>query len=112
LLLVSGILLARKYGLIPAYIGFAWLIPVTSVVWLKGEGVLGFGESLLNMPFVLTVIAASFVLSAICFPMILISNKASLSLIRVIGLSLGALLHGVPFLLYIFIYLFVIFFGK
>lgn len=112
LLLGSGFLIARKYGSIPAYIGFAWLIPVTSIIWLKGEGKLGFSESLLNLPFVLTVTAASFLLSVICFPIILLTNRESLSVLRVVGLSVGALLHAIPFLIYIFFYLFVIFFGK
>jgi len=112
LLLGSGLLVSRRYGSIRAYIGFAWLIPVTSIIWLKGESVLGFGESLLNIPFVITAIAASFVLSVICFPAILITNKESLSVVRSVGLSLAALLYAVPLLLYLFIYVFVILFGK
>ena len=112
LLLCTGMLVARRYGAIPTYIGFAWVIPVASIVWLKGESQLGFSESLLNLPFVLVVLMVSFVLSAGCFPAILASNKESLSAGRVAGLSVAALLHGIPFLLCVMIYLFVIFFGK
>lgn len=80
-LLWTGFLVARRYGPIPPYIGFAWLFPVTSLCWLAA----GIDQSLIRIPFALTVIAASFVLSVICFPMILHTNREPLSVLIVVG---------------------------
>ena len=112
LFVCAGVWVARTYGAIPAYIGFAWLIPLASFVWLKwGEGELGFGTSNLNVPFVMGVIGIS-VLLFFCFPLIIGMNRDHLSALTVVGLIISALLHGFAFLFYVLVYLSVLIFGK
>lgn len=112
LLVGVGLLTARRYGAIAAYIGFAWLIPLASFVWLKwGEGELGFGTSSFNLPFVLGVIGISALL-LICFPLLVGINRDNLSALTVVGLIISALLHGFAFLFYMLVYVSVLIFGK
>src|SRR5215213_8965384 len=113
LLIFAGLWVARRYGPVPAYLSFAWLIPLTSFTWLRwGESELGFGESILNVPFLLAVLAASFMLGAICFPLLIAKNRGRLSILKVVGLSLGSLLHGSACLLYALIFAAVLIWGK
>ena len=112
MLVYAGLWVARKYGAIPAYIGFAWLIPLTTLIYLKWEYNLGFPFSLINVPFVLAVTGISLLLSAICFPLLIHLNRGRLSVPKVIGLSVSALLHGSPFLLYVFTFISVLIWGK
>ncbi len=113
LVICAGLWVARRYGAITAYLGFAWLVPLTSLVWLKwGESRLGFGESVLNAPFLLTVLAASFTLGVVCLPLLIARNRGRLSPLKVVGLSLGSLLHGSACLLYVLIFAAVLIWGK
>ena len=112
LLLCVGLWVARRYGPVRAYAGFAWLIPLASFIWLKWEFESGFGSSALNVPFVLTVVGVSFVLGVVCFPLLVYRNRGRLSALKVAGLLICALLHGFPFLLYVLIFASVLIWGK
>ena len=113
LLICVGLWVARRYGAVPAYLGFAWLIPLASLTWLRwGESKLGFGESILNAPFLLTVLAASFILGVVCFPVLIAKNRGRLSILKVVGLSFSSLLHGSACLLYVLIFAAVLIWGK
>jgi hypothetical protein len=112
LLLCAGLWVARRYGPIRAYVGFAWLIPLTSIIWFKWEFESGLGSSALNVPFVLTVIGVSFVLAVVCFPLLVYRDRGRLSPLRAAGLLTGALLHGFPFLLYVLVFASVLIWGK
>lgn len=113
LLVCAGLWVARKYGAVPAYIGFSWVIPLASFIWLKwGEDELVFGTSALNIPFVTAILGISSLLFLICLPLLIGINRGHLSSLTTVGLIIGGLLHGFPFLLYISIYLSVLIYGK
>jgi hypothetical protein len=112
-LLGAGLWIARKKGALYAYISFVWLIPLASSMWLLwGEDQLGFGYSILNVPFVLGVISISFLLAIIGLPLLIYLNWNRLSGLQIAGLCGCALLHGFPFFLYILIWVSVLIWGK
>ena len=100
LLVCAGMLLALRYGAVAGYIGFAWVLPVAAALWLNFEYEL-FGTSMLNLPFVYTLVTLSFILSVICFPLLIISRWGELPILIMAGLSLSAFLHGIPFGIYL-----------
>ena len=100
LLACAGVWVAAKYGAVAGYLGFAWLLPLAAALWLAYEFEL-FGISSLNLPFVYTLLWVSFILSVVCFPLLVATGWDDLSGLSLAGLSLGAFLHGVPLWIYI-----------
>lgn len=101
LILASGVCVAWKYGSVYAYASFFWVFPLAAILWLNwGEGPLGFGYSMLNLPFVLGTVWGSFGLGIICFPIILILNWSELSPTKTAFLVVSAIFHASPFLFY------------
>jgi hypothetical protein len=112
MLIVAGWMVARKYGALTAYVAFVWVIPVVSIVWLKWEDRLGFDGSFITLPFLLGVVLVSFLVGIVCLPLILYLNWRQLSVLKIAGLILCGLSHAFPSLLFAFIWVYVIFFGK
>jgi hypothetical protein len=103
MLLVAGWMVARKYGALTAYVAFVAVIPVTSAVWLLGQGRFGFFDAPFGLFFALFVILVSFVIGIACLPLILYQNWRRLSALKVAGVVVCGLLHSSPFLLFAFI---------
>jgi hypothetical protein len=80
-----------------------WVIPLVTVVWLKGEDRFAFGSSFISLYFVLFVILVSFVVGIVCLPLILYLNWRRLSVSKVAGVVVCGLLHSSPFFLFVFI---------
>lgn len=107
LLIGGGVLVAWNYGAVAAYIGFAWVIPLAGIIWLKDEDIFGF----LNLTYAITVIGVS-LLALICFPFIVSMHWHDLTTVWRVGLIISALLHGFPLLLYLWVYVSVLIWGK
>jgi len=100
LLMCAGLFGAARFGTVAGYIGFAWLMPLAGVLWWNYEFEL-FGISPLNTSFVYMLLGASCVLSAVCFPLLIVTGWGSLAAPAWAGLSIAAMLHGIPFLFYL-----------
>jgi hypothetical protein len=112
LLMCIGLWVARRYGPTAAYVGLAWLIPLMAIIWTKWENELGFGFSSVNVWFGTIIILASALLSVFCFPLLIDANKGRLTVLKVVGLFIAALLHGLPFLLVLIMYVSFLMWGK
>jgi hypothetical protein len=100
LLACAGLLVAARFGAVAGYIGFAWLVPLAGGLWWNYEFEL-FGISPLNAPFLYTLMGASFVLCVVCFPLLMVTHRGSMSAAAFAVLPFAAALHGIPFLFYL-----------
>ncbi len=98
-LLGAGVWVAWRYGVVAGYVGFAWVVPLAGLLWWNFEFEM-FGISPLNTPFILAVLWGSFVLSVVCFPLIVVTQRG-MSTLALAGVAAGALLNAVPFWVYV-----------
>lgn len=91
----AGVWVAWSCGAVAGYLGFAWVIPLSAVLWWNYEYEM-FGSSPLNTPFILTLVWGSFLLSVVCFPVLVVTLWGRMTVLTFLGLAAGALLNGIP----------------
>ena len=98
----AGVWVALRYGAVAGYVGFAWVVPLAAVLWWNYEFEM-FGISPLNLPFVLSLIWGGFLLSVVCFPLLVLTEWERLSLLSFLGLMAGSFLNAIPFWVYMYL---------